>query len=202
MRLHQTARSRDSMRGFLLGIFCFMLLAASASAGPGEKRSYDRESRESSLRAILSGFVGRWHVDVFEKRDLATPTEWKRSDGFEWRVELPEPTLMRFFSADSGDPFTEFALRDGTLVETTYSKGNKQAPARSKILLAELEDGRNWTLLIEYPPSGSDHTYNRLEAVRMGDVLSWKESSADAEAGFYRVNYFGVSHSVAEVKHQ
>ena len=67
--------------------------------------------------------------------------------------------------------------------------------------LAEVEDGRNWTLLIEYPPSGSEHVYNRLEAVRMGDVLSWKESAAEAEAGPYRVNYFGVSHSVAEVKH-
>jgi hypothetical protein len=33
-------------------------------------------------------------------------------------------------------------------------------------------------------------------------VLSWKESSADTEAGPYRVNYFGVSHSLAEIKHQ
>jgi len=198
---HQTATSRDGMRGFLLGVFCFMLLAASASAGSGDKRSHDKENHESALRAILSGFVGRWHVDVFEKRDLAPPAEWKHSYDFEWRVELPEPGLMRFFSADSSDPFTEFALRDGTLVETTYSKGSKQAPARSRILLAEVEDGRNWTLLTEYPPSRSQHTYDRLEAVRMGDVLSWKESSAETEAGPYRVNYFGVSHSVAEVKH-
>jgi hypothetical protein len=196
----QTAVPRDSMRSFFFGLFCFVLFAAIASAGPGDKRSHDKENHEPALRAILNGFVGRWHVDVFEKRDLAAPTEWKRSDGFEWRVELPEPTLMRFFPADSSDPFTEFALRDGTLVETTYSKGIKQAPARSKILLAEVEDGRNWTLLIEYPPSGSEHTCDRLEAVRMGDVLSWKESSADAEAGPYRANYFGVSHSVAEVK--
>jgi hypothetical protein len=199
---HRTARFRDSLRGFLLGVFfmCSILLAASASAGSGEKRNLDKENHEPALRAILSGFVGRWHVDVFEKRDLAPPTEWKRSDGFEWRVELPEPGLMRFFSADSSDPFTEFALRDGTLVETTYSKGNKQAPARSEILLAEVEDGRNWTLLIEYPPSGQDRSYSRLEAVRMGDVLSWKESSADAEAGPYRVDYYGVSHSVAPVR--
>jgi hypothetical protein len=198
---HQTATSRDRMRGFLLGVFCFMLLAAGASAGSGDKWSHDGENREPALRAILSGFAGRWYVDVFEKRDLAPPGEWKHSDGFEWRVELPEPELMRFFSADSSVPFTEFALRDGTLVETTYAKGKKQAPARSKILLAQVEDGRNWTLLIEYPPSGSEHTYNRLETVRMGDVLSWKESSADAEAGPYHVDYFGVSHSVAEVKH-
>jgi hypothetical protein len=107
---------------------------------------------------------------------------------------------MRFFAANSSDPFTEFALRDGALVETTYSKGNRQSPVRAKILVAEVEDGRNWTLLIEYPPHGSERTYDRLEAVRMGDVLSWKESSADAEAGPYRVNYFGVSHALAEVK--
>jgi hypothetical protein len=194
---HQNLTFRGSMRGFLLGVFCFMLLAASGSAASGEKRSRDQENHEPALRAILNGFVGRWHVDVFEKRDLAPPDEWKHSYDFEWRVELPEPGLMRFFSADSSDPFTEFALRDGPLVETTYSKGNKQARARSKILLAEVEDGRNWTLLIEYPPSGSEHSYSRLEVVRMGDVLSWKESSADAEAGPYRVNYFGVSHSVA-----
>ena len=147
----------NSMRGFVL-VFCFMLLAASASAGSGDKRSHDKEDRESVLRAILNGFVGRWHVDVFEKRDLAPPAEWKHSDAFEWRVEwrveLPEPELMRFFSADSSDPFTEFALRDGTLIETTYSKGKKQVPARSKVLLAEVEDGRNWTLLIQYPPQG------------------------------------------------
>jgi len=198
---HQTARSRDRMRGFVLGIFCFMLLAASGLAGSGDKRSHDKENHEAVLRAILNGFVDRWHVDVFESRDLAPPTEWRHKADFEWRVELPEPGLMRFFSADSNDPFTEFALRDGTLVETTYSKGNKQAPARSKILLAELEDGRNWTLLIEYPPSGTEHTHVRLEAVRMGDVLSWKESSADSEAGPYRVNYFGVSHAVADAKH-
>jgi hypothetical protein len=194
---HQTA---NSMRGFLL-MFCFMLLAASALAGSGDKRSHDKGDHESALRAILNGFVGRWHVDVFEKRDLVPPAEWKPSDAFEWRVELPEPGLMRFFSAVSSDPFTEFALRDGTLVETTYSKGKKQVPARSKVLLAEVEDGRNWTLLIEYPPSESQHIYDRLEAVRMGDVLSWKESSAETEAGPYRVNYFGLSHSVAEVKH-
>jgi hypothetical protein len=194
---HQTPRSRDTMRCLLLGVFCFMLLAASAWGRAGDKPGHDKGNHEPALRAILNGFVGRWHVDVFEKRDLAPPAEWKHSYDFEWRVELPEPGLMRFFSADSSDPFTEFALRDGTLVETTYSKRNKQAAARSKILLAEVEDGRNWTLLIGYPPSGSEHTYTRLEAVRMGDVLSWKESSADAEAGPYRVNYFGVSHSVA-----
>jgi hypothetical protein len=198
---HQAATSRERMRGFVLPVFCFMLLAAIASARAGDKPSHGDENREPNLRAILSGFVGRWHVDVFETRDLAPPTEWKHSYDFEWRVELPEPELMRFFAANSSDPFTEFALRDGTLVETTYAKGNKQAPTRSKVLLAQVEDGRNWTLVIEYPPSGSEHTCGRLEAVRMGDVLSWKESSADTEAGPYRVNYFGVSHSVVEVKH-
>jgi hypothetical protein len=195
----QTAMCRNNVRGFLLGVFCFMLLAANGLAGAGDK-SHDKQDHEVALRAILSGFAGRWHVDVFEKRDLAPPTEWKQSAGFEWRVEVPEPGLMRFFSADSSEPFTEFALRDGTLVETTYSKGNKQAPARSKVMLAEVEDGRNWTLLIEYPPSGSEHAYSRLEAVRMGDVLSWKESSAETEGGPYRVNYFGLSHSVPEAK--
>jgi len=194
---HQTA---NSMRGFLL-VFCFMLLAANASARSGDQRSHDKQNYESALHAILSGFAGRWHVDVFEKRDLAPPAEWKHSDAFEWRVELPEPGLMRFFAADSSDPFTEFALRDGTLIETTYSKGKKQSPARSRVLEAEVEDGRNWTLLIEYPPSESEHVYTRLEAVRMGDVLSWTESAAEVEAGRYRVNYFGLSHSVAEVKH-
>jgi hypothetical protein len=198
---HQTATSRDGMRGLLLGVFCFMVLAAIASARDGGRPSHDKDNQEPALHAILSGFVGRWHVDVFQKRDLAPPGEWKHSDVLEWRVELPEPELMRFFAANSSDPFTEFALRDGTLVETTYSKGNKQAPTRTKILQAEVEDGRNWTMLIEYPPSGSEHTYGRLEVVRMGDVLSWKESSADAEAGPYHVDYFGVSRSVAEVKH-
>jgi len=195
---HQIATSREGMRRFLLGVF---FLAASASVGTGDKRSDDKENHESALRAILNGFVGRWHVDVFEKRDLAPPAEWEHTDAFEWRVEQPEPGLMRFFSADRSDPFTEFVLRDGTLVESTYSKGEKQVPARSKILLADVEDGRNWTLLIEYPPGGSRHTYLRLEAVRMGDVLSWKESSAETEAGPYRANYFGLSHSVADVKH-
>jgi len=194
---HQTA---NGMRGFLL-VFCFMLLAASALAGSGDKRSHDKQNYESALRVILSGFVDRWHVDVFESRDLAPPTEWKHKAGLEWRVELPEPGLMRFFSADSNDPFTEFALRDGTLVETTYAKGKKQDAVRTKILQAEVEDGRNWTLLIEYPPSGTPRTYGRLEAVRMGDVLSWKESSADVEAGPYRVNYFGLSHAAADAKH-
>jgi hypothetical protein len=192
-------RTANRMCGFLL-VFCCMLLAANAPASSGDKRSHT-QNYEPALRAILSGFAGRWHVDVFEKRELAPPAEWKHSDSFEWRVEVPEPELMRFFSADSSDPFTEFALRDGTLIETTYSKGKKQAPARSKVLLAEVEDGRNWTLLIEYPPSESQHSYDRLEAVRIGDVLSWKESSSDVEAGPYRVNYFGLSHSVAEIKH-
>ena len=198
---HQTATYRDGVRGLLLGVFCLMLLAANASAGSEDKRSHDQEDRESVLRAILNGFVDRWHVDVFESRDLAPPTEWKHKADFEWRVELPEPRLTRFFSANSIDPFTEFALRDGALVETTYAKGKKQDAVRTKTLLAEVEDSRNWTLVIEYPPSGTPHTYGRLEAVRMGDVLSWKESSADSEAGPYRVNYFGVSHAVADVRH-
>ena len=154
------------MRGVFVGVVCCMLLSVSAPAGAGEKRSHGKESQESSLRAILKGFVGRWHVDVFEQRDLAPPAEWKHSDVREWRVELPEPGLARLFSAEGRDPFTEFALRDGALVETTYSKGNKQTPARTKLLLAEVEDGKNWTLLIEYPPSGSEHSYGRLEVVR------------------------------------
>ena len=197
----RTATSREGMRGSLLRVFCFMLMAASASAGSGDKRSHDKQDHAPALRSILNGFVGRWHVDVFESRDLAPPTEWKHKADFEWRVELPQPGLMRFFSADGNDPFTEFALRDETLVETTYAKGKKQDAVRTTILLAEVEDGRNWTLLIEYPPSGTPHTYSRLEAVRMGDELSWKESSADSEAGPYRVNYFGVSHAVADAKH-
>jgi len=197
---HRTAISRVRLPGIRLSIFCGILWLG-ASTSPGVAQAQDREGHEPAVRAILNGFVDRWHVDVFESRDLAPLTEWKHKGDFEWRVELPEPGLMQFFPADSNDPFTEFAWRDGTLVETMYAKGKKQDAVRTKILLAEVEDGRNWTLLIEYPPSGTPHTYGRLEAVRMGDVLSWKESSADSEAGPYRVNYFGVSHAVADGKH-
>ena len=198
---HRTAISRVRVSGIRLSIFCVILWLSTAFASPGVAQAQGKESHDPALRAILNGFVDRWHVDVFESRDLAPPTEWRHKADFEWRIELPEPGLMQFFSADSNVPFTEFALRDGTLVETTYAKGKKQDAVRTKILLAEVEDGRNWTLLIEYPPSGTPRTYGRLEAVRMGDVLSWKESSADVEAGPYRVNYFGLSHAAADAKH-
>jgi hypothetical protein len=88
---HQTSTSRGSMRGLLMGVFCFMFLAASASAVTGNKRSHDEQNQESALRAILNGFVGSWHVDVFEKRDLAPPAEWKHSYAIEWTVELRNP---------------------------------------------------------------------------------------------------------------
>jgi len=189
------------MRRFVVATLLLGLPLSGAFASPGVAQTQGRDSHDAALGGILNGFVARWRVDVFESRDLAPPTEWKHKADFEWRVELPEPGLMRFFSANSIDPFTEFALRDGALVEATYTKGKRQNAVRTKTLLAEVEDSRNWTLVIEYPPSGTSHTYGRLEAVRMGDVLSWKESSADSEAGPYRVNYFGVSHAATDAKH-